>query len=130
MKSSKRKLRVLVEKTSTGFCAGADEYAVYTTGRTISEIIENMVEAFNLHFEDDGIEVKTKNIELHMNLAQFFQEYPVLNAKLLADHIGMNYTLLNQYVNGHKKPSAKQTHRILEGIHEIGIELSELNLLT
>jgi len=130
MKSSKRKLRVLVEKTSTGFCAGADEYAVYTTGRTISEIIENMVEAFNLHFEDDGIEVKTKNIELHMNLAQFFQEYPVLNAKLLADRIGMNYTLLNQYVNGHKKPSAKQTHRILRGIHEIGIELSELNLLT
>jgi hypothetical protein len=38
----------------------------------------------------------------------------------------MNPTLLSQYVQGHKKPSSKQTGIILAGIHQIGQELSEI----
>jgi hypothetical protein len=41
----------------------------------------------------------------------------------------MNPTLLSQYVQGHKKPSAKQTEKILDGIHKIGQELSDVNLI-
>jgi hypothetical protein len=41
----------------------------------------------------------------------------------------MNATLLSQYVSGTKKPSPKQTEKILSGIHQIGQELSEINLL-
>lgn len=88
-----------------------------------------MVEAFNLHFEDDNIEVGPNNIDLYFDLGLFFKHYPVINAKFLANKIGMNYTLLSQYVQGRKKPSAKQTEKIMKGIHEIGAELSELNLL-
>jgi len=53
----------------------------------------------------------------------------VLNAKFLARKIGMNPTLLSQYINGHKKPSPRQTRKILSGIHQIGQELSDLNLI-
>ena len=41
----------------------------------------------------------------------------------------MNPTLLSQYVQGHKKPSGQQTGKILDGIHQIGRELSDLNLI-
>jgi DNA-binding transcriptional regulator YdaS (Cro superfamily) len=53
----------------------------------------------------------------------------VINAKFLAKKIGMNATLLSQYVSGTKKPSSKQTEKILRGIQQIGQELSEINLL-
>ena len=40
----------------------------------------------------------------------------------------MNPTLISQYVQGRKNPSGEQTKRILKGIHEIGRELSEVNI--
>lgn len=129
MKKYRGKLKVIVEKTGTGFSAFSDKYGVYSTGKTITELTSNMVEAFNLHFEDDHIEVGPNNIDLYFDLGLFFKHYPAINAKFLANKIGMNYTLLSQYIQGRKKPSAKQTEKIMKGIHEIGAELSELNLL-
>jgi hypothetical protein len=41
----------------------------------------------------------------------------------------MNPALLSQYVQGSKKPSEKQKRKILEGIHQIGKELSEIDLI-
>jgi len=59
----------------------------------------------------------------------FFKYYNVLNAKFLAHKIGMNPTLLSQYVNGRKKPSEAQAEKIIQGIHQIGNELSEISLI-
>ncbi len=53
----------------------------------------------------------------------------MLNAKYLAQRIGMSEALLSQYVNGHKKPSKRQTSRILTGVREIGRELSEISII-
>lgn len=79
--------------------------------------------------EDKDIKINTDNINFEIDFKQFFQYYKVLNAKFLAEKIGMNPTLLSQYIQGHKKPSNLQTEIILEGIHEIGRELSEINLI-
>lgn len=127
---TKRKINVTVEKTNTGFSAFAVDYPVFTTGKTISELSDNMVEALNLYFEDDGMHVDSKNVNLEIDLKQFFQYYRVINAKFLAERIGMNATLLSQYVQGRKKPSHAQTEKILHGIHQIGKELSELSLVS
>ena len=126
----KKKIRVVVERTDTGFSAFADDYPVFTTGNTFSDLSDNMVEALNLYFEDDGQKVNSKNIHFEIDLRQFFQHYRVINAKFLAERIGMNPTLLSQYVQGRKKPSAAQTEKILSGINQIGKELSELSLVT
>jgi REP element-mobilizing transposase RayT len=40
-----------------------------------------------------------------------------------------NENRLSQYATGKKKPSPKQTEKILEGIHEVGRELTEINLV-
>lgn len=41
----------------------------------------------------------------------------------------MNQSLLAQYIKGIKKPSVNQTHRILEGVQQIGRELAEIRFL-
>ena len=120
---------MVVEKTDTGFSAFSENYPIYTTGRTVSELMDNALEAANLFFEEEKLTVTQENIKFEIDFKQFFQYYKVLNAKFLANKIGMNPTLLSQYVQGKKKPSDAQTEKILFGIHQIGQELSEINLI-
>jgi predicted RNase H-like HicB family nuclease len=129
MKTTKKKIKMIVEKTETGFSAFSEDYPVYTTGRTITELIDNSYEAANLYFEDQNVQISHENLKFEIDFKQFFQYYKVLNSKFLADKIGMNSTLLSQYVQGHKKPSESQTEKILSGIQQIGKELSEINLI-
>jgi len=128
MKTLKKKIKIIVEKTKTGFSAYSEEYPIFTTGRTIPELINNALEATQLNFEEE-FEITHENLKFEIDFAQFFQYYKVLNAKFLAEKIGMNPTLLSQYVQGRKKPSENQTEKILSGIHQIGQELSEMNLI-
>ncbi|MDY0142851.1 MAG: helix-turn-helix transcriptional regulator [Bacteroidales bacterium] len=129
MKTLRKKLKMIVEKTDTGFSAFSEEYPIFTTGKTITELMNNALEAANLNFEEENISITQDNLKFEIDFKQFFQYYKVLNAKFLADKIGMNPTLLSQYVQGHKKPSEEQTEKILCGIHQIGQELSEINLI-
>jgi hypothetical protein len=129
MKTLKRKITIVIEKTKTGFSAYAEDYAIFTTSKTISELLANTIEATNLFFEDQNVKITEENINFVIDFKQFFQYYKVLNAKFLAHKIGMNETLLSQYVQGRKKPSIQQTDKILNGIHQIGRELSEISLI-
>lgn len=129
MKTTNKKIKMIVEKTDTGFSAFAESHPVYTTGKTIPELMDNALEAVNLGFEDENVKITRENLKFEIDFKQFFQHYRVLNARFLADKIGMNPTLLSQYVQGRKKPSEAQTEKILLGIHRIGQELSELNLI-
>ena len=128
MKTLKEKIKLTVEKTDTGFSAFSEVYPVFTTGKTFTELLKNAVEAINLYLTDQDSQVAEKNIEFEIDLQQFFQYYRVINSKFLAQRIGMNETLLSQYVQGRKKPSQKQTNKILQGIQQVGRELSNLNL--
>ena len=129
MKTIKKKITMIVEKTKTGFSAFSNEYPIYTTGKTIPELINNAFEAYELFFEENKIKATKENLKFEIDFKQFFQYYKVINSKFLAEKIGMNPTLLSQYVQGHKKPSESQTEKILYGIHQIGKELSEINLI-
>ena len=129
MKTLRRKITMIVEKTDTGFSAYSKQYPIFTTAVNITELMNNALEAVNLYFEEDGMQVTPQNIRFEIDFKQFFQYYRIINAKYLAEKIGMNPTLLSQYVQGHKKPSEAQTEKILYGIHQIGQELSEINLI-
>ncbi|MFU8845095.1 MAG: hypothetical protein ACNA7V_14935, partial [Bacteroidales bacterium] len=86
-------------------------------------------EAANFYLEDNNFRITPEYLKFEIDFKQFFQNYKILNAKFLADKIGMNSTLLSQYVQGHKKPSEAQTEKILNGIHQIGQELCDINLI-
>ena len=124
---TKRKIVVIIEKTDSGFSAYSEDYPVFTTGATVNELLENSNEAFALYFEDKNQGVQ--QIYYEIDFKQFFQYYKVINSKALAERIGMNPTLLSQYVRGHKRPSERQSRRILYGINKIGQELSEMSVI-
>ncbi|MCK9639136.1 MAG: XRE family transcriptional regulator [Prolixibacteraceae bacterium] len=129
MKTIRKKIRMIIEKTDTGFSAYSVDYPIYTTGKSVADLINNAYEAANLYYEDQEINIAHENLKFELDFRQFFQYYKVINSKLLADRIGMNATLLSQYVTGHKKPSETQTEKILRGIHQIGLELAEISLI-
>lgn len=123
------KVGIVIEKTKSGFSAYAEKLPIYTTGKNMAELIGNAYEATQLYFEDNKKTSSKFIIHYQIDFKQFFQYYRVLNAKVIAEKIGMNPTLLSQYVQGKKKPSQQQTERIINAIHEIGVELSALNLV-
>ncbi|MFY8133284.1 MAG: XRE family transcriptional regulator [Bacteroidia bacterium] len=130
MKMGRKKIEITVEKTDTGFSAYANDLSVFSTGKDIPELYVHLVEAINLLLEEDGEGViSLSDLKLNLDLKQFFQYYKVLNARFLARRIGMNPTLLSQYVRGVKRPSPKQTEKIIQGIQGIGRELSDLRFI-
>ena len=123
------KIAMNVEKTKTGYSAYAEKYPVYTVGKSLDELKLQMIEALNLFFEKDGNSITEKDLKISLDLPQFFEFYKVINAKALSDRIGMNQSLLAQYIKGHKKPSPNQTQRILKGVQQIGNELAAIRFL-
>ena len=73
--------------------------------------------------------IKPKDLQLNLDLSAFFEFYKVINAKALSERIGMNQSLLAQYISGKKKPSESQVERILEGVWEIGKELQNVKFV-
>lgn len=123
------KTAIIVEKTKTGYSAYAEKYPVYTVGNTLDELKANILEALNLYFEAENKTVLEADLKITLDLPQFFEFYNVINAKALSERIGMNQSLMAQYIKGIKKPSANQTQRILNGVQQIGRELAEISFL-
>ena len=123
------KIEMSVEKTRTGYSAFALKYPVYTVGKTLDELKENMLDALNLFFSEKGKAVTEEDLKISLDLPQFFEFYKVINAKALSERIGMNQSLLAQYISGSKKPSATQTQRILQGVQQLGKELVSIAAL-
>lgn len=124
-----KKITLHVEKTETGYSAYAEDYLVYTVGNNLEELKSNIMEALNLYFENTTNKITLNDLKITLDLPQFFEFYKVINAKALSERIGMNQSLLAQYIKGNKKPSPTQTQRILKGVQQIGRELSEIGFL-
>ena len=120
------KIEMIVERTKTGYSAYAEKYPVYTVGSSLEELKTNMLEALNLQFEKQGKTLTNDDLKITLDLPQFFEFYKVINAKALSERIGINQSLLAQYIKGIKKPSATQTQRILKGVQQVGKELAAI----
>ncbi len=123
------KTEIIVERTKTGYSAYALKYPVYTAGGSLEELKTNILEALNLFFEKEGRTITQNDLKITMDLPQFFEFYKVINAKALSERIGINQSLLAQYISGNKKPSSTQTSRILKGVQQIGKELAAIQFI-
>jgi hypothetical protein len=129
MKKTNTKFEIQVEITNTGYSAYSNiafGETIFTTGDNITELIDHLVESLNLLLEDRNQYIDSSNLILNLDFKQFFDFYKVLNAKYLAERIGMNPSLLSQYINGKKLPSEKQKIKLLHGLNTIGNELIQL----
>ncbi|MBX9783693.1 MAG: hypothetical protein K2X48_10415 [Chitinophagaceae bacterium] len=124
-----KKIEIIIERTKTGYSAYALRYPVFTTGKNSEELKRNIAEALNLYFHKSGKTIMVSDLKIVLDIPQFFSFYKIINAKALAEKIGMNQSLLSQYISGNKKPSSVQTKRILNGIQQVGKELASIRFL-
>ena len=127
----KPQITITVIKEDTGYSATAThaDRHIFTQGETFDELKANILDAVNLAFEDLNFIYTIDEIKLTLDLQSFFDFYKVINAKALSARIGMNQSLLAQYISGSKKPSTLQRKRILKEVQQIGRELSEIQFL-
>jgi len=69
---------MIVEKTDTGFSAFSEELPIFTTGKTVPELINNAYEAAQLFFEEENIKITHENIIFEVDFKQFFQVSSVI----------------------------------------------------
>ena len=127
----KKKIMIVVTKEKAGYSATTNigDNFICTEAATFEKLKERILEAVNFTFEDVDIAYSLNDLKFEFDLESFFDFYKVINAKALSERIGMNQSLLAQYIKGIKKPSPTQTKRILQGVHEIGRELTEVRFL-
>lgn len=120
-----------ITKEDVGFSAYTTVQNKYigTEGDDFDQLKNNILEAVNLTFEGSGFVYAIDEIILRPDIKSFFEFYKVINVKALSERIGMNQSLLAQYINGIKKPSANQTKRILQGVQQVGKELTAIQFL-
>jgi predicted RNase H-like HicB family nuclease len=129
MKKPKIKVKVIKEDTGYSAYSKVGENLIASQGETFEELKDMILDAVNLTFEDRQFVYTENELQFEFDLESFFDFYKVINAKALSERIGMNQSLLSQYIKGIKKPSASQTKRILNGVQQIGRELSEVRFL-
>jgi hypothetical protein len=127
----KPKIKVTITKENKGYSAHAlvKNNFIASEAESFKELLTKILEAIDFTFENQGFKYSLEEIQFIYDLESFFDYYKVINAKALSVRIGMNQSLLAQYIKGIKKPSIAQTKRIMTGIQQIGIELSDVQLL-
>ena len=128
MNKLQRIIDVDIEIEGKNFIMSARNMGIQIQAESMPEASSKLVEALNADYAEKGYWVDHDNIRMQFDVPQFFMHYRVLNAKFLAERIGMNAALLSHYVKGRKKPSKKQILKIVHGIHSIGKELTGLEL--
>ena len=129
MKRKKIKVNVIKEDAGYSATSSVNDSFIATEAETYEELKSGILEALNFTFANAGIEYNNDDLRFEFDLESFFDFYKVINAKALSERIGMNQSLLAQYIKGIKKPSEAQTRRILKGVHQIGRELTEVRFL-
>jgi hypothetical protein len=130
-KGNKPKIKLTILKEDEGFTAVGQwkDRSLATCGDTWEELQSMIVDMLNLMFEDLGYTYTIEEVQFEYDLQTFFAHYKVINAKALSERIGMNQSLLAQYIKGIKKPSTAQAQRILTGVQKVGKELAEMRFV-
>lgn len=123
----KKTINAIIVKEHTGFSAHAKvgRDFIGTQAESIIDLRKDFMEAARLSVGRKH----TLDIKYSFDLESFFSFYKVINAKALSERIGMNQSLLAQYIKGRRKPSEAQRMKIVSGVQEIGRELAEIELV-
>lgn len=134
---SKGKATLILERNKNEYWVTVNELpGCYSVGATIEEAISNTREAISEHISDlpEGSQVpeiflnKDLEFQIQYDIQTLFERFKVLNKSAIAEHAGINPSLLRQYSNGLAYASEKQKAKIEAAIHEIGIGLLEASL--
>ena len=126
MKKPKIIVQVLAEEHGFSAVATVHHHFIATQGETFTELKNNVLEAVQLTFQDSFTYAMNELI-FELDVPSLLDSFPI-NVSAFAGYIGINKSLLAQYANGSKKPAHKQAQRIINGIQQLGNELSSIRL--
>jgi transcriptional regulator with XRE-family HTH domain len=75
-----------------------------------------------------GEKHRNRSLEGDNSIGDMFNQFPMLNVAEIAKAMGVNRTLMQHYINGRKRPSAKRAAEIEAYIHSLGAELKKIRL--
>lgn len=131
-----KKAIILVDWDRNYSAAAKDErIACIATGRSLDEIRINYERSLKLHLQgmkEDGEEIPeefTEGYELIYYLTgkalmHYVDQY--VTRKALARETGINLQQLSHYAKGHRNPRPEMQEKIIQGIRNIGRQLSEI----
>lgn len=124
---------------------GEDKFSIYvpalpghglnSQGSTLEEAKNGLFKGINEYIEmyreqSEEIPDALIDVEFHYkyDLKTFFDFFDWINVTKLASKLGINNSLLRQYKKGLTLASEKQAKKIIDGIHLLGIELSNIHV--
>ena len=131
-------LKIILEKSGTGYSAFAPGHAaIYTAADTYEEVIENIEEVIAHQVEyleesgdQNGAEtLRTAKVEYYLDVKQFFAQYPMLNKSEFAHFIGMNPSMMRKIGSGIVALSDTKAKQIQEGLHRLANSLSQIHFV-
>lgn len=97
-------------------------------GPTVDAAVKDLLDARQEYIDIDGVDMPELEMAFKYDIWAFFDKFP-LNASLVAKQIGINPSLMRQYISGSKKPSEKRIEEIQKGIRDLGKTLSDISLV-
>lgn len=104
-----------------------DKYAIGGAGRTAREAMEDTLaclEEYREMAKQNGETFPDVELEFKFDIGSFFDYYP-LDVTSTAKCIGMNASVLRQYVTGIREPKQKQIDKIRTGLSQLFAKMSE-----
>jgi hypothetical protein len=87
---------------------------------------------FGIRWEELNEDVSFESFEYDnpepVGISRVFLLHPELNASAVARRMGIQQSLLAQYINGVKTPSPERTQEIVHTLRQIGAELSAVSV--
>jgi len=133
------KLELVLEKGDGewwGRLEGVPGSALYTNGTSIEEVTENLRDLLADYLEHEGQEqqewrtISPDSVEFiyTYDLTAFAEAFDALQASVLAEKSGLEEALVQEIVNGTRRPSLEQARRIEAALHEVGQSLLQVSM--
>ncbi len=135
-----KNLVLIAEKQDGHFWGTAEKKSGFMAtgqGDTLLELIQNVKDSMTDYQEHEGqtdkfwksLDIEHVKFDIKYDLEAFFERFNYLNLSKIAERVGINRSLLNQYSTGIKCPSLEQAKKIEDTIHDLAKEMAEVRLV-
>lgn len=123
-------IKFIVENVDTGYSAYAENYPIFTTGKTYTELQSNILIAANEYAQEmDWKAYAEKELNIQFTneaVIAYLKEF--IGIKNISARTGIAENVLSEYSTQKRRPSPKQIARIIEGMKSLGNELLHLEV--
>lgn len=134
------KLELVLEKGDGewwGRLEGVPNAHLYTSGTTVDEVTENLRDLLADYLENEGqhevdwrmVSPATVEFNYTYDMTSFAEAFEALQAGVLSEKSGLEEALVQEVVNGTRRPSLEQARRIEAALHELGQSLLQVSLM-